>query len=106
MQTAIHTAASGLRHAGARQQASAHNSANLTTPASVSLTASARELPVGQGVETRFEGRPAASPPVAAANSAVDHATGQITNLHLARASAHVVRTADDMLGSLLDTFG
>lgn len=105
MTNALHIAASGVRHANVRQQATAHNTANLSTPDSVSLRVSGREQSVGQGVETRVDGRLSAGQGLRSGDAVVV-AVEQIATVHHAGASAHAVRTADAMLGSLLDTVG
>ena len=84
MQTALHTAASGLRHAGHRQQATAHDTANLTTS------------------QTTHSGQRS----TVSSAAVVQHSVAQISTLHNAGALSNVVRSTDDMLGSLLDILG
>jgi flagellar basal body rod protein FlgG len=114
MQTSLHIAASGLRHADARQRATAHNSANLTTPETTVVRALGREQPTGQGVRTHTEGYTERRPELAASGAAstgrttdaVGQAVEQISTVHQAGSLANAVRTSDDMLGSLLDILG
>ncbi len=106
MHTALHIAGSGLRHAQTRQRAAAHNAANLTTGTSVVQRVAARERAgAAGGVDGQVVGR-VSSPPLERADSAVNQATEQITTRHYAAAQGNVVRTADDMLGSLLEVVG
>ena len=107
-------AASGLRHADARVRSTAHDTANLATPETTVLRAVGREYPVGGGVETLFEGRTERRPelvatgeptPVSSAGD-VSLAVEQISSVHYAGALGNVVRTTDDMLGSLIDILG
>jgi flagellar basal body rod protein FlgG len=104
MQIALHTAASGLRHADGRQRATAHNTANLTTPESVVLRTIGSEHADGRGVEPHMEGR--VERRRGASSAAVEYSVAQISTLHSTGALANVVRTTDDMLGSLLDILG
>ncbi|MDA0337810.1 MAG: hypothetical protein O2782_21800 [bacterium] len=104
MQLALHTAASGLRHAEARQRATAHNTVNLSTPETVVLRTITNEHADGRGVETHTEGQVEQRP--GASSSAVESSVAQISTLHSTGALANVVRTTDDMLGSLLDILG
>ena len=116
--TAMHAsfaiAASGLRHADTRVRSTAHDTANLATPETAVLRAGGREYPVGGGVETLVEGRTERRPelgatgeptPVSSAG-AVSLAVEQISTVHYAGALGNVVRTTDDMLGSLIDILG
>ena len=116
--TAMHAsfaiAASGLRHADTRVRSTAHDTANLATPETTVLRAVGREYPVGGGVETLVEGRTERHPelgatgeptPVSSAG-AVSVAVEQISSVHYAGALGNVVRTTDDMLGSLIDILG
>ncbi len=114
MQASLPIAATGLHHVGSRQRATAHGTANLATPETTVIRALGREHPTGHGVETYVEGHtegrqhlgaigtagPSASAP------AVDHMVDQIATVHQAGALADVVRTTDDMFGSLLDILG
>ena len=116
--TAMHAsfaiAASGLRHADTRVRSTAHDTANLATPETTVLRAVGREYLVGGGVETLVEGRTERRPelgatgeptPVSSAG-AVSLAVEQISTVHYAGALGNVVRTTDDMLGSLIDILG
>ena len=108
---ALSVSASGLRHADARQRAAAHDAANASTPDTAVLRAAGRPAADGRGVETRMEAtvqhRPAAAPVAPpGAGDAVDVMAGQVATGAAARAGAAAVRTADDMLGALLDAVG
>ena len=115
MHASFAIAASGLRHADARVRSTAHDTANLATPETAVLRAVGREYPVGGGVETLVEGRTERRPelgatgeqptPVSSAG-AVSLAVEQISTVHYAGALGNVVRTTDDMLGSLIDILG
>jgi hypothetical protein len=116
--TAMHAsfaiAASGLRHADTRVRSTAHDTANLATPETAVLRAVGREYPVGGGVETLVEGRTERRPELGATGEptrvssagAVSLAAEQISSVHYAGALGNVVRTTDDMLGSLIDILG
>jgi flagellar basal body rod protein FlgG len=112
MLTSLHTAASGLRHTDARQRATAHNTDNLITPEKTVVRALGSEQPTGLGVSTQTEGRTERRPELGASGAAssstdaVGQAVEQISTVHQAGSLANVVRTSDDMLGSLLDTLG
>jgi flagellar basal body rod protein FlgC len=122
MQSALHIAASGLRHADTRQRATAHNTANQTTAQTQVVRALGAERPVAGGVETHIEARPKSRPHLAAADTspvkppgpasvtaaapAVEQMVEQISTVHQAGALGNVVRITDDMLGSLLDILG
>ena len=116
MLTSLHTAASGLRHTDARQRATAHNTDNLITPEKTVVRALGSEQPTGLGVSTQMEGRTerrterrpelGASGAASSSTDAVGQAVEQISTVHQAGSLANVVRTSDDMLGSLLDTLG
>ena len=70
---------SGLRHAQRRLEASAHNTANLTTAKTTASTTAQRPAPF------------------------VDEAVEQISIVHQAGALRRAVQTQDDMLGILMD---
>lgn len=112
MQRSLAISSSGLRHADTRQWATAHNSANLTAATTVVRT-TAVEQPVGggvwKGVEGRFEQRfqlGAIDAPMGRSVDAVGLAVEQIATVHHAGAVVNVVRTSDEMLGSLIDILG
>lgn len=114
MHASVAIAASGLRHADARARATAHDTANLVTPVTTLLRAVGREHPALGGVETRVEGRTERRPELGATGAptpvsstgAVGYAVEQIATVHYVGALGNVVRTTDDMLGSLIDTLG
>ena len=114
MHASFAIAASGLRHADARVRSTAHDTANLATPETTVLRAVGREYPVGGGVETLVEGRTERRPELGATGEptrvssagAVSLAAEQISSVHYAGALGNVVRTTDDMLGSLIDILG
>ena len=114
MQASLPIAATGLRHADSRQRATAHGTANLATPETTVVRAVGSEHPTGHGVETYFEGRVerrphlgATGPPTPIASApAVGLMVDQISTVHQAGTLVDVVRTTDDMLGSLIDILG
>lgn len=108
------TAASALRHADRRLMAAAHDTANLSTADTVVLRSVARQAPLGQGVRPETQGRfehraelgsdrPDDGRAVAPALAAVGE---QRASVQQARVQAQVTRTADDMLGTLVDVVG
>lgn len=112
MNASLHIAATGLRHADLRQRATAHNTSNLTTPSTTVVRAQGSERPDG-GVETSVQGRTedrvhlgADGVPAGSGHGAVDSAVEQIVSENHAASLASVVRTSDDMIGSLLDVLG
>jgi flagellar basal body rod protein FlgC len=111
MTSPLSIAASGLRHADLRQQATAHNTANRATSETTVLRAEGRERP-GQGVQTQTTGRSerrtqlGAAPPPQGTSQVVDDAVEQIATVHQAGSLANVVRTSDEMTGILLDVVG
>ena len=109
MLTSLATSATGLRHAGARLQAVAHDTANLNTQETAVLRAHGREAGAGRGVATAVDGhleRRSPAGPAPAATDAVALEAESATAAHGARANATAVRAADAMLGTLLDAVG
>lgn len=126
MHSALHIAASGLRHADIRQRATAHNTANQTTAQTQVVRVLGVERSIAGGVETRVEAHleqrlhltasgtppvapadtPTGPPSVTASAPAVEQAVEQISTVHQAGALGNVVRTTDNTLGSLLDILG
>jgi len=88
---------SGLRSAEERSRSTAHNTANATTEAPVSLRARGREAPEG-GVRTEVElGQP---------HQRVEDAVEMIAAEQHFAAGVRAVQTQDEMLGALLDIEG
>ena len=88
-------AASGMRAAVVRQNAAAHNSANLLTEDSRRLVVSQSDLPSG-GVQARaFPGGDAADP--------VGDAVDRLLSVYAFKANAISLRTADRMAGAVLN---
>ena len=103
---------SGLRHIQRRLEASAHNTANLTTAATTILRVAGREEPPGQGVtsqtsgrsEVRFRGDADGAASTGRRTAPfVDEAVEQISIEHQAGALRRVAQTQDDMLGILVN---
>ena len=91
-------ALSGMAAAQARLDSAAHNIANAQTPGFRRQATESRTLP-GGGVSTSFTRE---------ASVGTDLATdlvGQREALYAFKANLRTVQVADDMLGSLLDTF-
>ena len=88
---------SGLRSAEERLRSTAHNTANATTEAPVSLRVRGREAPEG-GVRTEVElGQP---------HQRVEDAVEMIAAEQHFAAGVRAVQTQDEMLGALLDIEG
>ena len=98
MSSALSIAQSGLQAAQLRLNGSAHNIANLDTPGFKRETLQQQAMPASGGVPARTA--QAARPGVALEAEAVE----QITASYAFKANALVLRTADDMAGTLLDT--
>ncbi|HPU20666.1 MAG TPA: flagellar basal body protein [Alicycliphilus sp.] len=98
MSSLLSIASSGLQAAQLRLNASAHNVANLNTPGFKGQTVQQQAVPPTGGVQARTA--QAARPGVALEAEAVE----QITASYAFKANALVLRTADDMAGTLLDT--
>lgn len=97
---AFSTSASGLRANQQSLQASAHNTANLTTEEAAKVRVQSKEVK-GGGVQTQAKvtGGAAQIEPVEEAEEAVE----QITAAQNFKANARSVQTQDEMLGALLD---
>ena len=98
MSSLLSIASSGPQAAQLRLNASAHNVANLNTPGFKDQTVQQQAVPPTGGVQARTA--QAARPGVALEAEAVE----QITASYAFKANALVLRTADDMAGTLLDT--
>lgn len=94
---ALSTSASGLRANQQSLQASAHNTANLTTEEAAKVRVQSKEVK-GGGVQTQAKLTGGAEP-VEEAEEAVE----QITAAQNFKANARSVQTQDEMLGALLD---
>lgn len=110
MLDALATAASGLRQAEQRLMSVAHDSASSSTADTVALRRVARQAPLGQGVrsqtQSRFEHRAELGADGRAVAPAIAAVGEQLASVQQARVQARVTRTADDMLGTLVDVVG
>ncbi len=99
MTSLLAVSSSGLQAAQLRLAASAHNVANAQTPAFARQQVNLQAAPGLGGVQAGSA--PAASPEGVALP---DEAVEQIAAGYAFKANALVLRTADEVLGTLLDT--
>ena len=99
MSSALSIASSGMQAAQLRLSHSAHNVANLETPGFRRLGVEQQALPQGRGVQAQT--RQAREPGAALESDAVE----QLAASYAFKANAVVLRTASDMLGTLLDEY-
>lgn len=97
---AIDRAASGMRLAEAKVAASAHNTANLPTEGFARIQADGQAARDG-GVEVQITSLPPESGP-----DPVADVIEQKSAVVLYRANLTVMKTAEEMLGEILDTRG
>lgn len=92
----LYTSATGLQHQQRRLHASAHNTANATTPAdaTVPLRTSGTERAAG-GVDSHSQR--------VATTDALRESVVQIDSAQAVAANVRAVQTQDEMLGALLD---
>jgi len=87
--------ASGLLHQGQRLRASAHNSANTTTPEERAVRLRVRGQEQSGGVASHTE--------TGALSDAVRESVTHIDSAQAFGANVRAVQTQDEMLGTLLD---
>ncbi len=94
----LNISASGLEHQAQRLRASAHNTANTSTPtaASVRLRVRGQERP--DGVASQVQ--------TGAFSDALRESVTQIESAQAFRANTRAIQTQDEMLGTLLDLEG
>lgn len=94
----LNMSAAGLQHQAQRLRASAHNTANATTPAEASVRLRVRGQESEVGVSSQVE--------TGALSDAVRESVTQIESSHAFGANTRAVQAQDEMLGTLLDLEG
>ena len=92
---ALNISAAGMQHQAQRLRASAHNTANATTPTEESARLRVRGQERAYGVASYIE--------TGATSDAVREGVTQIESSQSFRANMRAVQTQDEMLGALLD---